>query len=207
MSEATSTIDATSVIESIRRRPAMYMGVKSLTAFHQFLNGYQLACDLHQIKDDRLGLRIPSDFHDWVAYRTHFRESTTGWCNMIVATSKSEEEAFDRFFILLEEHADRVPRVVAEIIGPSSSTNSGLVPPPERVRLVKFTNDPGFFVLYGSENWRDRFYPHLSWMHGLYGGEWVIHDEASYDKMIRENQEWERELEERLHMRSAKPAG
>jgi hypothetical protein len=199
--------DTTTVIEAIRRRPGMYLGVKSLTALHQFLNGYQMACGFHQIKDDRLGLRIPPDFHDWVAYRTHFQESTTGWCNMIVATTKSEEDAFDRFFELLEEHAHRVPRVVAEILGPNSCTNRDhLVPPPERVRLVKFTEDPGFFALHGNKDWRDRFYPYLSWMHGLYGGEWVIHDEASYSEMIREDQEWERALEERVGIRGEDPA-
>jgi hypothetical protein len=103
-------------IDAIRQRPGMYLGSKSLTALYHFLGGYQLACSLHRIKDERLGLKNPYDFHDWVAYRTHFRESTLGWCRMIVATSRSEEEAFDRFFELLKEHSERVPWLVAELI-------------------------------------------------------------------------------------------
>lgn len=191
-----------SLIEAIRLHPGMYFGSKSLTAFYHFLTGFQMGCCSYQVAEDRLGLEIPSDFHDWVAYRTHFRESTLGWCNMIVATTESEEAAFDRFFELLEEHSARVPRLVAEIIGPTSSAfrygQSCVIPPPERVRLVKYTEDPGFFALHDSENWTDHFHPYLSWMWGLSGGELVVHDEISYNEMLRENEEKERELEERV---------
>lgn len=193
-----------SLIEAIRRRPEMYIGRKSITAFYHFLGGFQMACGLHRIEDDRLGLKIPPDFHDWVAYRTHFRESTSGWCNMILATTKSEEEAFDRFFELLEEHSDRVPRLVAEIIGPVSTTRTVrdgqelVIPPPEKVQLVKYTDDPGFYAIHNSKEWTDQFYRYLSWRSGLRGGELVIHDEASYNEMLRENEEWKREVYERV---------
>lgn len=181
----------------------MYLGSKSLTAFYHFIGGFQMACYVHRIEEDRLGLVIPPDFHDWVAYRTHFRESTSGWCNMIVATTTSEAGAFDRFFELLEKHSNRVPLLVAEIIAPVSTSRTmrddkdQIIPPPKRVRMVKFTEDPGFFALYESEEWHDRFHPYLSWMSGMSGGELVIHDEPSYSKMLRENEEWEREVDER----------
>ena len=90
--------DPVLLIDAIRKRPAMYLGHASLTALYNFYVGYQTACGLHQIQDDRLGLEIPTDFNDWVAYRTHFRESTSGWCNMIVSTSELEEKALHRFF-------------------------------------------------------------------------------------------------------------
>ena len=157
-----------------------------------------MACSLHGIENDALGLNIPRDFHDWVAYRTHYRESTSGWCNMIVSTTESEEEAFDRFFELLEEHSRRVPRLGAEILNPISNTRttkSGkdfLIPPPRRVQLVRFTDDPGFFALHESDDWTDRFHPYLSWRSGPSGGQLVIHDEESYSEMIREDQQWVR---------------
>jgi hypothetical protein len=179
----------------------MYFGSKSLTAFYHFLGGYQAACGIHQIVDDRLGLAIPADFHDWVAYRTHFRESTSGWCNMIVETTDSEERAFDRFFELLEEYSQRTPKLVAEILNPVSNTRTMrdgkdfLIPPPKRVQLVRYTDDPGFFALYESEVWRDAFHPYLSWRWGTDGGELVIHDEESYAEMVRANEEWEREVD------------
>lgn len=188
-------------IDAIHKRPGMYLGSKSLTALYHFLGGYQLACSLHRIKDDHLGLRIPYDFHDWVAYRTHFRESTSGWCRMVVATSSSEEEAFDRFFELLKEHSERVPQLVAELIHPVSNSwtsrngESYLVPAPEKFRIVTYTDDPGFFALHDSEEWADRFHPFLSWMWGLSGGEWVIHDEAAFRRIQRATEERERELD------------
>lgn len=196
--------DPASLIDAIRQRPGMYFGSKSLTAFYHFLAGYQMACGLHQIEEDRLGLKIPPDFHDWVAYRTHFRESTSGWCNMIVATSQSEEEAFDRFFELLEEHSKRAPKPVAEIIEPTSTTRTErdgedyLIPPPKKVQLVKYTDDPGFFALHENDDWSDRFHPFLSWMWGLTGGELVIHDEDAYNEILRDTEEWERELDESI---------
>ncbi|RFC50893.1 MAG: hypothetical protein DVB22_001761 [Verrucomicrobia bacterium] len=189
-----------SLIEAMRLRPGMYLGSKSLTAFADFLGGYQLARGLHEMEDDRLGIRIPPDFHEWVAYRNHFRESTSGWCKMIVATSQSEEEAFDRFFELLAEHAERARRVVAEIIGPTSASRAErdgedyLIPPPKKVQLVKYTADPGFFALHDSEDWRDRFYPYLTWMRGLSGGELVIHDADAYNEILRDTEQWEREV-------------
>lgn len=190
-----------SLIDAIRQRPGMYFGSKSLTAFYHFLGGYQTACGIHQIVDDRLGLVIPADFHDWVAYRTHFRESTSGWCNMIVETTDSEERAFDCFFELLEEHSQRIPKLVAEILNPVSNTRTMrdgkdfLIPPPKRVQLVKYTDDPGFFALHESEDWRDAFHPYLSWRWGPDGGELVIHDEESYAEMVRANEQWEREVD------------
>lgn len=191
----------TTLIDAILKRPGMYLGSKSLTAFYHFLGGYEVACSLHQIKDDRLGLEIPYDFHDWVAYRTHFLDSTSGWCKMIVATSRSEEEAFDRFFELLKEYSERVPRLVAELIHPVSNSwtsrngESSLIPAPEKVRIVAYSDDPGFFALHESEDWTDRFRPFLSWIDGLSGGEWVIHDEAAFRRIQRATEEWEREVD------------
>jgi hypothetical protein len=197
---------STSMIESIRHRPGLYLGSKSLTAFYHFLNGYKIACSAHRIEEDLLGLEIPHDFHEWVAYRTRFRESTSGWCNMIVATSRSEEEAFDRFFELLKEHSARVPRLVAEILHPETTAirmeldgkDYRIPPPPRRVRIVTYTDDPGFFALHDCEEWPDRFYPCPSRMVGLSGGEWVIHDEEAFREMQQASEEWERELNESM---------
>lgn len=186
-------IEPTSLIESIRIRPGMYFGEKSLTAFYHFLGGFQFACSLHGIEDNRLGLRFPADFHDWVAYRCRFKESTSGWYKMIVATTDSEEAACDRFFELLKEHAIRVPTLVAEIVKPSSHVSAMrdgrevVLPAPERVQLVRYTSDPGFYALYGTEDFTDGFFPSLSWIWGIGGGEIVIHDKKSYDEMLREN--------------------
>jgi hypothetical protein len=192
-----------SLIEQVRLRPGLYFGCKSLTAFYHYYLGYRTACVYHRIDAHPFDLKIPDDFHDWAAYRTHYRESTSGWCNMIVQTSPSEEAAFDRFFELLDEHAQRTPHLIAEIIAPISTTSRLLnpltreeahLPAPAKVQLVKYNDhDPGFFALYDSPDWRDQFHPYLSWMRGLRDGEWIIHDPPAYQQMLREDEEYQRE--------------
>lgn len=149
----------------------MYFGRKSLSAFHSFLIGYGMACYRHGIAND-LGLDIPGDFHDWVAYRTHFKESTSGWCNMILSTTKSEEEAFDRFFELLEDHAARKPHVVARLLNfektclSCSGGESRTLKYPNSIALITYTDDPGFFAVSEEEGKSfpmEGFFPHLSW--------------------------------------------
>lgn len=182
--------DPLSLIDAIRQSPSMYLGSKSLTSFYHFYNGYQLACDHHQIKNPNLDFAIVSDFDDWVAYRTHFTESTSGWCNMILATTLSEEDAFDRFFTLRDEHSIREPQLVAEIIGPVSNKHTmqdgkwRLIPPPAKIQIVTYTDDPGFFALHDCRDWKDEFYPYLTCMQGVVGGDLVIRDAVAYRKIL-----------------------
>jgi len=193
-----------SLTEALKRRPAMYLGSKSLTALKNFITGFQVACGMHGIECEDVFV-IPKDFHDWVAYRTHFRESTSGWCNMLLAKTGNEEEAFDRFFQLLDEHENRVPQIVAEIRRPNSSVSTRddegediPLGPPETVRIVIYTDDPGFFAYFvcNEKNknewmWFDgMFHPYLSWFFGTEGGEIIIKDEIAYARLARENQEW-----------------
>jgi hypothetical protein len=42
-------------------------------------------------------------FHDWIAGRLGYAESTSGWYKMIRGRCASEREAFDRFYELLDE--------------------------------------------------------------------------------------------------------
>jgi hypothetical protein len=79
----------------------MYIVEPSLYRLHSFLTGYTGGLG-------RVGfaLRDEADFHrfhDWVARRLGFFESTSGWVNMIRDKSTSDAEAFARFFELLDE--------------------------------------------------------------------------------------------------------
>jgi hypothetical protein len=42
-------------------------------------------------------------FNDWVAEKLGFTESTSGWCNMISEGTGNDEQAYHRFFQLLDE--------------------------------------------------------------------------------------------------------
>src|ERR1700756_4226792 len=92
----------------------MYLGTRSLSALSHFLAGYGFALHVHEIPSSH---HLPGDFHEWVAYRLHFFESTSGYRNMILKRVPNESAALDRFFELLDEHHSRKPQVVARVDG------------------------------------------------------------------------------------------
>ena len=96
-------MDPEAFIAQLKRRPGMYLGEKSLTSLYHFYNGYSFACFVNK-NDDNFGIIIPEGFNDWIAGKTNHKESTSGWCHMILASVDSEATAFDRFFELLEEY-------------------------------------------------------------------------------------------------------
>jgi len=101
-----------SLLNSIRKRPPMYLGTLSLTRFGAFVQGYRHALFCHSIKSDH-SLDIPREIHDWVAYRLHFYESTRSYVQMILERTGDEASALQRFFQLLDEYDKRLPKVVA----------------------------------------------------------------------------------------------
>ena len=65
------------LLKEIEPRPALWIGEYSL-------NGYSLALAQHKL------LPLEEDtpnFHEWVAYKLGFYESTAGWHNMILAVT------------------------------------------------------------------------------------------------------------------------
>jgi len=88
-------------LEAVRKRPGMYLPEPSITQLRAFLNGY--TGGLGRVRYALRGTEDFHRFHDWVAHRLGFAGSTSGWCNMIRDKSVSEEDAFKRFFVLLDE--------------------------------------------------------------------------------------------------------
>ena len=156
------------MLDDIRKRPAIYIGAKTLTGLFHFLGGYQFARIEHDVSDNHLCL--PNDIHDWIAYRLHFRESTSGWHSMILERTTDESLAFDRFFALLDEHKARIPTLRARVRGIQcqyTQITNGVSEDrvyPASVSIVTYTDDPGFFVYSDDpENAFPRFpfYPSL----------------------------------------------
>lgn len=86
---------------------------------------------------------------------------------MILGRARSEQEALERFFSLLDEHRTRRPHLVAKLLGIRDSdprkcddlTDSVALPP--SLSLVTYTEDPGFFVLSDTDDGlpAPKFYP------------------------------------------------
>lgn len=155
------------ILDRIHARPALYTGENTLTSIDQFLSGYSFALMSHDISTDHDPLILPREFHDWVAYRLHFDEATSGWCNMICKRANSDQQAIDRFFQLLAEFKDRTPHTVARLTGfartyrkSSTYRNSdgdviqspyATLNYPESISLVTYTDDQGFFASSDSD--------------------------------------------------------
>ncbi|ANE56093.1 hypothetical protein ACQE3E_03925 [Methylomonas sp. MED-D] len=71
------------LIELISTRTAMYTGECKLSNVRSFLDGYTFAVENETTLIDFLSNF--QGFHDWVAKKFGFYESTAGWQNMILA--------------------------------------------------------------------------------------------------------------------------
>lgn len=91
-------------LDAVRRTPSL-TGVegKSLCALKAFLSGYEAG--LFRGGDKR-GVSLRT-FNSWVAEELGFPESTSGWCNMILARAETDDKAFDMFFQLLDKFRGR----------------------------------------------------------------------------------------------------
>ena len=148
-------------LEQLQKRPGMFTGENTLKSIQHFLAGYNFATFRYEIDDSDDVLFVPRQFNDWVAYRLHFYESTSGWCQMIYSRTETENEAIDRFFELLAEFHVRKPHLVAKLIGYQRTYSQTLfrrendrmvedktkvLSYPESISLVTYTDDPGFFA-------------------------------------------------------------
>ncbi len=101
-------------------RPAMWTGELTLKSIRTFLDGYSFALIENKlIEQDESN---DPNFHDWIANKLGFRESTAGWHNMILAytigldpnniqweeydsgiSKELHEKSIKRFYTLLDE--------------------------------------------------------------------------------------------------------
>jgi len=157
--------------ESLRTKPELHPGGCSITALFDTINAYEQTCYHQTLAQPPLNpddeLILPRDFDDWVAYRLRFFDATSGWRNMLLDACGNEAAAFWNFFELLDQHHARKPRVFAAVrcgteLGPR--TGAG-ISDWCGIRLVTFTDDPGYFALWDLDKFDRRklkgcdFYP------------------------------------------------
>jgi hypothetical protein len=187
------------LLEVVRERPALYLGERSLSALWHYLQGYRMSLSVY---DMRTAFPLPPDFHDWVAYRLHFYESTSGYKNMILKRVPEESAALDRFFELLDEHKNRKPRIVAQVRGGKEYTwqtlNDGRPQEPQTgtystLNLIAYTDDPGFFVSSDDADAdfprKNNFFSTLQWFGHRFGisrDDLTILDASTFDRWVSE---------------------
>lgn len=202
-----------SILDIIRERPAMYMGEATLSGLCYFLSGFGMAEHLHGIKAPP---PLPRDFADWVAYRLHLESNWSGfWHRAILSRIRDEHLALIRFYELRDEYLLRKPKVVATIrkdrrehrVGKFGLKNEIIWHTellPESLRIVVYTNDPGFFLTADES---DPFsYPNGWFFCALDCGamgwkfsaeRFEIHDPSTWERLIAENKRYKKNLARR----------
>lgn len=97
-----------SLIETIRKRPGMYLGSNSITALMNFMHGYQFALrELRKFDDACPTNLFPLDFyfmHEYTTLLYGLYESTAGWRNHILWNCGGDEEkALNKFFEVFDD--------------------------------------------------------------------------------------------------------
>lgn len=94
-------LDLYELLGKIKQRPSLYLGKRSLSHLHVFLDGYTFACR-------QLGIPLTEqekkfeEFQEWIEIRFN-QVSTQSWSRIILFYSEDEAAALNRFFELLEE--------------------------------------------------------------------------------------------------------
>ncbi|NJL61390.1 MAG: hypothetical protein HC903_05610 [Methylacidiphilales bacterium] len=89
------------LLQSIKKRPGMYLGKCSISRLRSFLDGYMLA-------RQEFGLPTTQEetdfdkFQEWIQERFKI-ESSHGWDSIILFYSADERDALDNFFELVEK--------------------------------------------------------------------------------------------------------
>lgn len=101
-------IDIRELMEKIRKRPAMYLGKKSITSMRIFLDGIHMGKYIYGMNKAfprKELLPLPMDFlHDYAAVKYHYRESTKGWNGILLEQAGNDEEkALELFFSLYQD--------------------------------------------------------------------------------------------------------
>ena len=94
-------LDLYPLLEKIKQRASLYLGKKSLSHLHVFLDGYTFA-------RRQLGIPITEqekqfeEFQEWIENRFN-QADTQSWSRIILFYAEDEADALNRFFDLFEE--------------------------------------------------------------------------------------------------------
>ncbi|MFB2897980.1 MAG: hypothetical protein U7127_00260 [Phormidium sp.] len=114
------------LLGKIKQRPSLYLGKRSLSHLHVFLDGYSFACR-------QIGIPVTEqekdfeEFQEWIEHRFN-QANTQSWSRIILFYAEDEADALNRFFELFEDFLQRKKLPKGEEI-----TNLEM---PDEVRIV-----------------------------------------------------------------------
>jgi len=90
------------LLQKIRKRPTMYLGEKSITRLHFLIFGFIIK----ELEINSKHMDCLNEFTKFVQKKVNDELLTIDWRTMILNDSKNEEEAFDKFYLWLDECFD-----------------------------------------------------------------------------------------------------
>ena len=93
-------------LKQIKGRWDVHMSVITLRGLHTWLGGYKQALFDHGLdKNKEFCKKKKNDFHDFVAKKLGFRESTAGWADMILATTLGHDPKTFNWLVFMNNYS------------------------------------------------------------------------------------------------------
>jgi hypothetical protein len=141
------------ILDSARDRPEMFLG-RSLGPLEVFCHGYYAALSAYHIREP---VPMVDAFHfgGWLNRRFQW-SPVCGWAQAIRTHCKTDEEAFDKFFELIDEYRGLRPVKCAAItLGPdhkpprNRASEIGVWPvPPTRLEVYRYVPEEFYFTVW-----------------------------------------------------------
>jgi len=94
------------LLEKIKTKPGLYLGIASITNLRMFILGYRFARSEMGITNTEAESDFYKNFQPWLQNRLSIR-TVNAWDKIILLTCIDEKAAFDYFFQLLNEFLQR----------------------------------------------------------------------------------------------------
>ena len=94
------------LLEKIKSKPGLYLGLSSITNLQMFIQGYRFARSEIGIANTEAESDFYKNFQPWLQNRLSIR-TVNAWDKIILLTCIDEKAAFDYFFQLLDEFIQR----------------------------------------------------------------------------------------------------
>lgn len=94
------------LLEKIKTKPGLYLGLASITNLRMFVLGYRFARSEVGIANTEAESDFYKNFQPWLQNRLSIR-TVNAWDKIVLLTCIDEKAAFDYFFQLLDEFRQR----------------------------------------------------------------------------------------------------
>ncbi|MFP2926779.1 hypothetical protein ACLESO_16585 [Pyxidicoccus sp. 3LG] len=139
-------------LDEVRLRPSMYFA--TLRDLEMLLEGYSVATWVHSIDE---GFTLDCrHFNTWLRFRRGW-STACGWADAVTRNSRSEEEAAQMFFALVEEYRQLRPTVRARVRLKKHHRATGArvvigfngrLEVPRVIEVVQYAPEPLFFLRF-----------------------------------------------------------